>query len=51
MAFNSVKAQREIITFGIKPDRPETGYGYVAFGQEVEPNVYQRVRFVLKARL
>lgn len=25
-----------ILTLGMKPDRPETGYGYIQFGEEVE---------------
>lgn len=25
-----------IVTFGIKPDRPETGYGYIALGEPVD---------------
>lgn len=47
-AFDSAKAQWEIITFGIKPDRPETGYGYIAFGPELDLDIYQGVRFVEK---
>ena len=30
-------AKRYIITFGIKPTHPNTGYGYIASGEEVSP--------------
>lgn len=29
-----------IITFGISPDRPETGYGYIHLGRELHPRVH-----------
>ncbi len=39
-----------IVTFGIRPDRPETGYGYVLAGRERpgEPGVHTADRFVEK---
>ena len=39
-----------IVTFGIRPDRPETGYGYVLAGRERpgEPGVHAVDRFVEK---
>ncbi|WP_111538374.1 mannose-1-phosphate guanylyltransferase/mannose-6-phosphate isomerase [Palleronia aestuarii] len=30
-------AEGRIVTFGIAPDRPETGYGYLALGQQPDP--------------
>jgi mannose-1-phosphate guanylyltransferase / mannose-6-phosphate isomerase len=37
-----------IVTFAIKPDRPETGYGYIKQGQEIGENVYRVEAFVEK---
>lgn len=37
-----------IVTFGIKPDRPETGYGYIHRGQPLTEDVYRVDRFVEK---
>lgn len=40
----------EMVTFGIRPSRPETGYGYIELDQEVaEQDIAQRyIRFVEK---
>lgn len=48
LAYETAKTNAEIVTFGIKPDRPETGYGYIAFGNELEPGIHQGLRFVEK---
>ena len=37
-----------IVTFGIKPDYPETGYGYIEGGAEVSENALDVKRFVEK---
>ncbi|QQV76401.1 mannose-1-phosphate guanylyltransferase/mannose-6-phosphate isomerase [Sphingomonas aliaeris] len=37
-----------LVTFGIAPDAPETGYGYIQVGEEVSPGVNRVVRFVEK---
>lgn len=37
-----------LITFGITPDKPETGYGYVRRGAEIEPGVHKVEAFVEK---
>ncbi|WP_456435066.1 mannose-1-phosphate guanylyltransferase/mannose-6-phosphate isomerase [Thermovibrio ammonificans] len=37
-----------IVTFGIKPTKPETGYGYILLGEKVKGNVYRVERFVEK---
>ncbi|HYJ52734.1 MAG TPA: sugar phosphate nucleotidyltransferase [Allosphingosinicella sp.] len=37
-----------IVTFGMKPDRAETGYGYIERGPELGDGVHQAVRFVEK---
>jgi len=31
-------ARRAIVTFGIPPTRPETGYGYIEVGEPIEPD-------------
>jgi mannose-1-phosphate guanylyltransferase/mannose-6-phosphate isomerase len=33
-------ARDRIVTFGITPDRPETGYGYIKAGAELAPGVF-----------
>jgi mannose-1-phosphate guanylyltransferase/mannose-1-phosphate guanylyltransferase/mannose-6-phosphate isomerase len=37
-----------LVTFGIEPDAPETGYGYIALGDEIAPGVHKVARFVEK---
>jgi mannose-1-phosphate guanylyltransferase/mannose-1-phosphate guanylyltransferase/mannose-6-phosphate isomerase len=37
-----------LATFGIAPDAPETGYGWIAEGEEIAPGVHQVDRFVEK---
>ncbi|MHB8913200.1 MAG: mannose-1-phosphate guanylyltransferase/mannose-6-phosphate isomerase, partial [Lysobacter sp.] len=40
-----------LVTFGIHPDGPETGYGYIARGEEVAEGGYRVGRFVEKPDL
>jgi mannose-1-phosphate guanylyltransferase len=40
-----------LVTFGIAPDSPETGYGYIQVGEEVSPGVHRVARFVEKPPL
>jgi len=40
-----------IVTFGIKPSRPETGYGYIKAGRRLRGGVYGVQRFVEKPAL
>lgn len=37
-----------LVTFGITPDSPETGYGYIRIGEPVAPGVNRVARFVEK---
>lgn len=37
-----------IVTFGIVPDSPRTGYGYIRAGEEVMDDVYRAAEFVEK---
>ena len=41
-------AADHIVTFGIKPTRPETGYGYVRAGQALAPSVFTVAEFAEK---
>ena len=38
----------DMVTVGVKPTRPETGYGYVELGEELSPQVFRGRRFVEK---
>ncbi|MGN0025448.1 MAG: mannose-1-phosphate guanylyltransferase, partial [Clostridium sp.] len=40
-----------IITLGMKPDRPETGYGYINFGKDIELGIKEVNKFVEKPDL
>lgn len=40
-----------LVTFGIKPNKPETGYGYINFGKKISNNIYQINQFVEKPDL
>ena len=37
-----------LVTFGITPDAPETGYGYIQVGEAIAPGVHRVSRFVEK---
>jgi mannose-1-phosphate guanylyltransferase/mannose-1-phosphate guanylyltransferase/mannose-6-phosphate isomerase len=37
-----------LVTFGITPDRPETGYGYIRAGEAIAPGVLRAERFLEK---
>ncbi len=37
-----------MVTFGIQPDGPETGYGYIKIGEELAPGVHRVDRFIEK---
>jgi mannose-1-phosphate guanylyltransferase len=39
-----------LVTFGITPDTPETGYGYIKVGEAIAPGVHRVDRFVEKPR-
>lgn len=40
-----------LVTFGIEPDAPETGFGYIALGSELTEGVHKVARFVEKPDL
>ncbi|MBK5934644.1 mannose-1-phosphate guanylyltransferase/mannose-1-phosphate guanylyltransferase/mannose-6-phosphate isomerase [Rhodovulum imhoffii] len=41
-------AKGQIVTFGITPTRPETGYGWLEAGAETHPGVFRLERFIEK---
>ena len=40
-----------LVTFGIRPDRPETGFGYIRRGNALEEGTFQVDQFVEKPKL
>ncbi len=40
-----------LVTFGIAPTQPETGYGYLQQGEEIAPDTFKVARFVEKPPL
>jgi mannose-1-phosphate guanylyltransferase len=48
-AIDFANKSKGLITFGITPNRPDTGYGYINFEKsEVEDNIHKVIRFVEK---
>ncbi|WP_083500519.1 mannose-1-phosphate guanylyltransferase, partial [Sphingomonas endophytica] len=39
-----------LVTFGITPDAPETGYGYIKVGEELASGIHRVARFVEKPK-
>lgn len=48
IAAAAATARDRIVTFGITPDGPETGYGYIQQGEAVSDRVYAVARFAEK---
>lgn len=44
-------AEGMLVTFGITPDKPETGYGYIKRGVAINNNAFKVDKFVEKPRL
>lgn len=40
-----------LVTFGIKPEHPETGYGYIQSGENIGPGSFQVQKFIEKPDL
>ena len=40
-----------LVTFGIRPDYPETGYGYILSGQQLDEQAFKIEKFVEKPKL
>lgn len=49
--FEFVEANDALLTLGITPTRPETGYGYIQIGQEFEPGILKVKTFTEKPNL
>lgn len=45
---SELAAQERFVTFGVRPDKPETGYGYIALGEDLGDNAYSVKGFVEK---
>lgn len=45
---HSVREQERLFCIGVRPDRPETGYGYVHLGEPLGEDVYEVQEFVEK---
>lgn len=51
LGLNFAQQQDVIVTLGIEPSRPDTGYGYIQFGEQTKENIFNVVRFVEKPNL
>ena len=49
--FDFIEDNDALLTLGIKPTRPETGYGYIQIGREIEPNLLKVKTFTEKPNL
>ncbi len=47
-AANAASRQRRLYCVGVRPTRPETGYGYVRAGRSTAPGVFDALEFVEK---
>lgn len=45
------KNRYAILTLGMKPDRPETGYGYINYGKKIDEEIREVNKFVEKPSL
>lgn len=50
-AINYAKSKDALVTLGIKPSRPDTGYGYINYQKETENNVKKVIQFTEKPDL
>lgn len=50
-AVKIARTRDDLITIGITPDRPETGYGYIKRGEAVGPGCFQVDRYVEKPNI
>lgn len=51
LALQTARAQDRLVTVGVVPTRPETGYGYIVPGDEVAPGIRTVARFTEKPDL
>lgn len=50
-ALDYVKDKDALVTLGISPTRPDTGYGYINYNKEEQDGVHQVLRFLEKPNL
>ncbi len=50
-AFEFIDSRDALVTFGVKPNRPETGYGYIQKGEPVDDDFYRVKTFTEKPDL
>jgi mannose-1-phosphate guanylyltransferase len=50
IAAKAAEESDALITIGIKPSRPETGYGYIQFDEELQPNNPLREEGILRVK-
>lgn len=50
-ALDFAQHQPALLTLGIQPSRPDTGYGYIQYGEETAPGVFKVKRFAEKPDL
>lgn len=48
VALEYATGHNALLTLGLRPSRPDTGYGYIQFGEEVQPGVRRVLRFTEK---
>ncbi len=48
---SALAANEKFVTFGVKPQKPETGYGYITLGKELGEGAYEVDGFVEKPNL
>lgn len=49
--FEFVEQHDALLTMGVKPSRPETGYGYIQIGEDVDGNIHKVKTFTEKPDL
>jgi mannose-1-phosphate guanylyltransferase len=50
-AYAYAERHDDLVTVGIEPNEPNTGYGYLELGEEIEPEVMRLRRFIEKPSL
>ncbi|HSP14723.1 MAG TPA: mannose-1-phosphate guanylyltransferase [Thermoanaerobaculia bacterium] len=50
-AFRHAETYDDLVTIGIEPSEPNTGFGYLELGEEIEPGVLRLRRFIEKPSL
>ncbi len=51
IALDFVKSENKLVTIGIKPSRPETGYGYIQYKQETDGEIKKVKTFTEKPQI